>query len=129
MAILPGAGELNLKKALEDPASGPRPLTIEEYRQRTQGRHLKQQQQPQAKEVKRERGGVAVRNRRNIGELRRLEKLAVTVAEKNNFKNQRKLLEKEEKRRRQQLKKNHKDKLNDMFNTCFNIIDSIVKKK
>ncbi|KAL5283828.1 C3orf30.2 family protein [Megaselia abdita] len=89
----PHGDPARLKEALDrDPKSGPRPLTIEEYRRRCQQKTPNPGQQTsspvsrqQPNQVAKKRGGKKVKQRRKLGELYCLAAIAVTRDEKRHF--------------------------------------------
>lgn len=61
----------DLKEALRDPAAGPRPITLEEYRARQRADATRQPETTLAEQTPKKRTGAEARFKRDIGETRR----------------------------------------------------------
>lgn len=92
------------RELLDNPTTGPKPITIQEYRERQRNNAAQKTQEPVIQKKIRTRGGKQVRYRKDIANLYRLVTLAVTKAEKNIFLNQIRELREEEERRKNERK-------------------------
>ena len=122
MAILPGAAK-DLKQQLEeDPQSGPRPITIAEYQQRSaKTPTAPPQQQPSKPKV---RGGKAAILRREIANFHRLIKITSDPETKGRFVAEiAKLRQKQKEERKQRNEKKRGDnEIHHLFNKLFDTI-------
>jgi hypothetical protein len=111
MAILPGDQELERELA-ENPRAGPKPITLEEYRQRKTAQSTTD---TTAKQI-RPRGGKRFRIKQEIKNYFRLIKIARTEDEKRKFRKEISKLRKQEKQLIRELQRNKKEALRIDYN-------------
>ena len=98
---------------------GPKPISIENYLKKNGPLN----RNPASIPIKKLRGGIAARRRREVGELKRLIKIAISAEEKIHFVRKIQEIKKQEKDRVAAKNKNEDPIMDEMFNKLFELAD------
>ena len=96
---------------------GPKPISIEEYKKKNGPLNYNSTDVP----VKKLRGGIAARTRREVGELKRLVRVAVTAEEKLYFVRKIQEIRRQEKNRIIEKNKSKDPKMDELFKKLFEL--------
>lgn len=112
-----------LNEALRDKTAGPRPITIDQYRERNKKTLTILPTRVNSEFNKKPRGGADAKLREDIKNLYRLVKIAVTKEEKANFNKQIKLLKIQRKTTAKEKRAKRVEKTNNLFDKIFKTIE------